>query len=128
MILIGYFLIPEDTMKKYYLKNGTRESGPYMIDDLKYQRLAADTMVKEEGGNWQLVSQNRDLRFLLTMSEGANSYTDSNGKKQDQQFNPGSATDDVSVQAKKRMALLIAVAVAMAIAGMAVSLFFASSR
>lgn len=110
-------------MKNYFLKNGTRESGPYMLDDLKYQRINPDTLVKEEGGSWQPVSQNRDLRFLLQMGEGSNSYSDSGGNMKKQQKNPGSdrpAPDE----AKARMMVLVAIAVAFAVAGLAMSLFF----
>lgn len=116
-------------MKKYFLKNGTRESGPYLIDDLKYQRINADTQVKEEGGNWQLVSQNRDLRFLLEMGEGTNSYTDSKGKMGQQQANPVSErhTAPASADAAKTRLILIALAVGLAVVGMAMSLFFATA-
>ncbi|MBI3134523.1 MAG: hypothetical protein HYZ14_07570 [Bacteroidetes bacterium] len=110
-------------MKNYFLKNGTRESGPYMLDDLKYQRINADTQVKEEGGPWQLVSQNRDLRFLLQMSEGSNSYSDSGGSMKKQQNNPDSGRPEAD-QAKARMMVLVAIAVAFAVAGLAMSLFF----
>lgn len=115
-------------MKKYFLKNGTRESGPYMLDDLKYQRINETTQVKEDDGPWKLISENRDLRFLLSMGEGANSYSHSGGNSsQQQQNNPGSDRP-MQQQAGSRIIVLIAIFIAFVVAGIAFSLFFAAGR
>ncbi|MBK9191477.1 MAG: hypothetical protein IPM77_08140 [Crocinitomicaceae bacterium] len=55
-------------MKNYYLKNGSRETGPFMLDDLKYQRISAETMVKIDQGAWTYLSDHADLKFLLELN------------------------------------------------------------
>lgn len=56
-------------MKKYFLKDAGRERGPYMLDDLKYQRIRATTEVKIDDGDWHLVIDNPDLRSLLDLKK-----------------------------------------------------------
>lgn len=108
-------------MKQYYLKDGTRERGPYLIDDLKYQRLRHDTLVKVDNGKWQPISEVTDLSFLLNDNDGANAYSSAKTTAQSH-THLNSLTPEQ--QMKKRVTMTIALAIAMAILGMLGSLFF----
>lgn len=108
-------------MKKYFLKNGTRESGPYILDDLKYQRITSESLVKVENGEWHPISQNSDLRFLLANSDGKNSSGSSvfdNRNREDNSGNPA--------QAKSKVLALV-IAIFFAAMGMAIAFFLAAS-
>jgi len=51
-------------MKQYYLKNGNKISGPFLLDDLKYQRINEHTQIRVDDGPWQMIVQNSDFNFL----------------------------------------------------------------
>lgn len=108
-------------MKKYYLKNGTRESGPYLLDDLKYQRITSDSLVKVENGEWHPISQNSDLRFLLASSDGKTSSGSSvfdNRNREDSNGNPE--------QGKSKIVVVLAIAIFFAVMGMGIVFFLAA--
>jgi len=113
-------------MKQYFLKDGTKERGPYLIDDLKYQRILPDTLVKVENGKWQPISQVEDLLFLLKVSNGQNTYSSATTS---QQTNTNERNQPINLQeqAKKRAVAVIAIAIAVAVLGMAGALFFVSN-
>ena len=67
-------------MKKYFLKEGNRERGPFMLDDLKYQRISKSTFVKIDDGDWEPLIENADLRSLLDLKKD-NFVADSPEKK-----------------------------------------------
>jgi len=113
-------------MKQYYLKDGTKESGPYLIDDLKYQRIRPDTLVKIENGKWQPISQVEDLLFLLKVNNGQNTYSSAT-TTQPTNTNERNEPINVQQQAKKRAVIVIALAIALSVLGMAGALFFASN-
>ena len=53
-------------MINYYIKRGNKVKGPFMLDDLKYQRIDGSTLVREEeDGVWGPVSEHEDLAFLI---------------------------------------------------------------
>lgn len=108
-------------MKKYYLKNGTRESGPYLLDDLKYQRISSTSLVKVENGEWHPISQNSDLRFLLATSDGKGNSGSSVFDNRNREDNSGNPT-----QAKSRLVVVIAIAIFFAVMGMGVAFFLAA--
>lgn len=114
-------------MKQYYLKDGSRETGPYLIDDLKYQRIRPDTLVKIDNGKWQPISHVSDLLFLLKDSDGANAYSSATTTAQSIS---NAQSDPLSVQqrAKKRAMLAIVMAIVMAIVGLGVAVFFVSAQ
>lgn len=60
-------------MKKYFLKRGSRESGPFILDDLRYQRVDATTWYREENGTWQQLAQNAELCRYLGIKTSAKS-------------------------------------------------------
>lgn len=51
-------------MKQYYLKNGNKISGPFLLDDLKYQRINQSTQIRIDDGPWQSMADNKDFNFL----------------------------------------------------------------
>jgi hypothetical protein len=108
-------------MKKYYLKNGTRESGPYLLDDLKYQRISSTSLVRVENGEWHLISQNSDLRFLLAISDGKGNSGSSVFDNRNREDHSGNST-----QAKPKVAVALVVAIFLAAMGMAVAFFLAA--
>ena len=108
-------------MKQYYLKDGTKERGPFLIDDLKYQRLRPDTLVKIDNGKWQPISYVDDLTFLLKESGGANTYSSEKTTAQTHTQNNALTPEQ---QMKKIATMTIALAIAMAVLGMLGSLFF----
>ncbi len=107
-------------MKKYYLKNGSRESGPYLLDDLKYQRISSSSLVKVENGEWHPISQNHDLRFLLATSEGKGSAGSSVFDNRNREDNSGNPT-----QTKSKF-VVIAIALFFAAMGMGIAFFLAA--
>src|SRR5688500_7039350 len=96
-------------MLKYYLKDGSREKGPFVLDDLKYQRIRPDTLVKVDDGDWKPVSAVDDLRFLLQLNNHKHN----------------SEPTEVEAAARKRVAVTIAVAILIAAMGMAMFFFSA---
>ena len=114
-------------MKQYYLKDGTRERGPYLIDDLKYQRVKPSTLVKIDNGNWQPISQVTDLLFLLKDNGGANAYSSATTTAQ---TNSNTYNDPLNAQqqAKRRVVVVIAIAIAMMVIGLAGAMFFVSAQ
>jgi hypothetical protein len=108
-------------MKKYYLKNGTRESGPYLLDDLKYQRISSTSLVKIENGEWHPISQNTDLRFLLTAIDGKSNAGSSVFDNRNREDSNGNSTP-----AKSKVAIALVVAIFFAAMGMAVAFFLAA--
>lgn len=108
-------------MKKYYLKNGTRESGPYLLDDLKYQRISSTSLVKVEDGEWHPISQNHDLRFLLATSDGKGSAGSSVFDNRNREDNSGNPT-----QTKSKFVVVIALALFFAAMGMGIVFFLAA--
>jgi len=113
-------------MNKYFLKDGTREKGPFLLDDLKYQRIKSDTLIKIDNGKWQPISQVDDLLFLLKANDGTNTYSSATTTKQSN-ANAQNEPAYIRQQAKKRVATVIAITIAMAVLGMAGALFFASN-
>ena len=111
-------------MKQYYLKDGSRETGPYLIDDLKYQRIRPNTLVKVDNGKWQPISEVNDLLFLLKDNDGANAYSSATTTAQ----SISNAQNDplnVQQQAKKRAMIAIVMAIVMVIIGFAVAVLSA---
>ncbi|MBK6527502.1 MAG: hypothetical protein IPO32_02375 [Crocinitomicaceae bacterium] len=108
-------------MKKYYLKNGTRESGPYLLDDLKYQRITSSSLVKVENGEWHPISQNSDLRFLLATSDGKGNSGSSVFDNRNREDNSGNPTNP-----KSKLVLAIVVAIFFAAMGMGIVFFLAA--
>jgi len=115
-------------MKNYYLKNGSRENGPFMLDDLKYQRISPTTLVRVDGGTWMPITQVQDLKFLLDLygidpneskSMSANTVFD--------QPVSGSTNQNAS-QAKSRLIFVIAIAIFIMAAGMAFAIFSMASK
>ena len=112
-------------MKQYYLKDGTREKGPYLIDDLKYQRIRPDTLVKVDNGKWQPISHVNDLLFLLKDNDGANAYSSATTTAQTIS-NAQNELLSPQQQAKKRVMVAILIAVLIFVIGLGASLFFIS--
>lgn len=104
-------------MKKYYLKNGSKESGPFILDDLKYQRITENTLIRTDNGDWVKVSTDHNFSFLL--SQG-NDHTE-NANYSNQSVSPHELTS------KKRIVLVMAIAIFTATLGMAVA-FYLSFR
>jgi hypothetical protein len=105
-------------MLKYYLKDGSREKGPFMLDDLKYQRIRPNTLVKLDGGEWKPIAEVHDLAFLLKLDD--HTHSSASFAKPDQHEPYGNPEQ----QAKKRAAIVIAVAVFFVILGAAFAVFF----
>lgn len=110
-------------MKQYYLKNGTRESGPYLLDDLKYQRISSASLVKVDGGNWEPITHNKDLRFLLATSDGKNGSGSSVVANPTRAQSIGTDAD----KAKAKGAVLIAIVLVIAAMGFAMFFFVNSA-
>ncbi|MBL7898785.1 MAG: hypothetical protein JNJ99_09645 [Crocinitomicaceae bacterium] len=114
-------------MKSYYLKNGSRETGPFMLDDLKYQRISADTMVKIDQGEWTYLSDNADLKFLLELSgisaDAKRSVQTDKSNKIHTAARAGNQQTLSSV--KTRIIFIIAISVFIMAAGMAFAIFAA---
>ena len=101
-------------MLKYYLKDGSREKGPFMLDDLKYQRIRPTTLVKIDSGEWKPVAETPDLSFLLKLDD--HSHSSASYAKPDHHSFQRSAPE----LARKRARIAIAVAAMIALAiGMA---------
>lgn len=103
-------------MKKYYLKNGSRESGPFILDDLKYQQISTNTLIKENNGEWQLISSNSNFSFLLSNAHQTDKDQYEYSNKQD------SAQINKPVNHQKAI-LAIAVALGLVMLGLGLSLF-----
>ena len=120
-------------MKQYFLKNGTRESGPYLLDDLKYQRIKPDTLIKEENGEWHPISANRDLRFLLNGQQGGSVEFSNQSETTQQQTTQEkfmtleeiTKLADPARKIQRTIRLAILLAVTFAILGAALSVFLA---
>lgn len=105
-------------MLKYYLKDGSREKGPFLLDDLKYQRIRPSTLVKIDNGEWKPIREIPDLSFLLKLddhSHGSSSYA-----KPDEH----AAYGNPAAQAKNRARIAIVIGVALALMAMGMSMFF----
>ena len=58
-------------MKEYYLKTENRVLGPFLLDDLKYQKIRPNTEVRtNETNHWTLIKDDPDLNFLLRIQSG----------------------------------------------------------
>lgn len=110
-------------MKQYYLKNGTRESGPYLLDDLKYQRISSSSLVKVDNGNWEPITQHKELRFLLASSDGKNGSGSSVVANPTRAQSIGTDAD----RAKAKSAVMIAIVLAIAVMGFAMFFFVNSA-
>ena len=45
-------------MKEYYLKIGNQINGPFLLDDLKYQDIQPNTLVRiDKNGDWKHISK-----------------------------------------------------------------------
>jgi len=112
-------------MNNYFLKDGTREKGPFLVDDLKYQRIRPDTLVKIDDGKWQPISEVRDLRFLLNEKDGSNAYSSasvsSDSPLNRMSANTGMTTEEINK--KKTSVIMLAVVILMLAMGMAVFFF-----
>jgi len=104
-------------MKKYYLKDGNRETGPFMLDDLKYQRIRPSTLVKINDGEWQLISEVDDLKFLLKLRKD-NTYSNATEKQTVSKNTPQENAPN------KRVLIVAAVGFIIAALGAAMALFF----
>lgn len=118
-------------MKKYYLKTGNRERGPYILDDLKYQRISPDTLVKIDEGMWKPISEESDLRFLLQHGHsGKDSYSSANS---DHQQNSSSIhqsfkSNKSDVKPNVKMVIVLALAAAIFAMGLAIFIFASTAR
>lgn len=108
-------------MKKYYLKDGSREQGPFMLDDLKYQRIRSSTLVKIDDGDWQPISEVDDLNFLLKLQKD-NTYSSSPTEKRSAK--PANTVS--TAETPKKKLVFVAIAAMLAIMGMAFALFFSA--
>ena len=110
-------------MLKYYLKDGSREKGPFVLDDLKYQRIRPATLIKIDNGEWKAIKDVPDLAFLMKLDDHTHSSA-SYAKPDNHTFQQSAP------EAARRRARMIAVAIAIAILGMGMAMFFyaASSR
>ena len=56
-------------MKEYYLKIGNQINGPFLLDDLKYQDIQPNTLVRiDKNGDWKHISKDGDLAFLVKIN------------------------------------------------------------
>ncbi|MBK7130345.1 MAG: hypothetical protein IPH66_13425 [Crocinitomicaceae bacterium] len=111
-------------MKKYYLKNGEKVTGPFMLDDLKYQRISSTTLVSVDQGPWQEITSVDDLKSILEFA-GINTApkVSSNPPIKSIQQKP-SPENQINIPANKKFIVLaVAIAVFMMGLGMAVLLF-----
>jgi hypothetical protein len=106
-------------MKNYYLRDGGREKGPFMLDDLKYQRIRKTTEVKIDDGDWHLVSDNSDLRSLLDLKE------DNSVGKSTASASGTVPRNNAPQQVNKKLTLVIAIVMLMVSMGVAVAVFLA---
>jgi hypothetical protein len=105
-------------MLHYYLKDGKREKGPFVIDDLKYQRIQPETLVKIDDGQWRPVSEVPDLAFLLRLDD--HKHGTASFAKPDHHVHQG----DPAQQARKRATIAIGIAILLAAMGLAGAMFF----
>lgn len=111
-------------MKQYYLKNGSRESGPYLLDDLKYQRISSSSLIKVDDGNWEPITKNKDLRFLLESGEGNGS---SGSSVFDNRNRDSRDESTVSAENSKKI-IAVAIAIFLAVMGFSIAFFLAAGK
>ena len=111
-------------MKNYYLKNGEKVTGPFVLDDLKYQRITSNTLVSIDQGPWQEITTLNDLKPILEFA-GVNTTTKVSSTKQTKNtVQKSTAVNQVqNSSSKKYIVLAVAIAVFMLGLGMAVLLF-----
>ena len=107
-------------MKNYYLKNGEKVTGPFVLDDLKYQRITSNTLVSIDQGPWQEITTLNDLKPIVArIFSGAAMIKGSANTVQ-----KSTAVNQVqNSSSKKYIVLAVAIAVFMMGLGMAVLLF-----
>jgi hypothetical protein len=104
-------------MLKYYLKDGSREKGPFVLDDLKYQRIRPTTQVKIDGGQWRPIAEVPDLAFLLRL--GDHTHSSASFAKPDQHIPYG----DPAAEAKKRARMAVVIGIVILLLALGMSLF-----
>lgn len=103
-------------MRNYYLKDGNSIRGPYLLDDLKYQRVRPDTLVKiDQEGEWEPLAKHSDLSFLLQVQDPDPSLDKNLGSDFQKQGQAGGA---------RKMALIVGLLVMLMSLGIALFVFF----
>ena len=111
-------------MLQYYLKDGVREKGPFVLDDLKYQRIRPTTLVKIDNGDWKPIKDVPDLSFLIKLddhSHGSSSYAKAD-------HHPSYGDPAAAAKKRARIAVVIGIALALMAMGMSMFLFTAGSK
>ena len=98
-----------------------------MLDDLKYQRISAETMVKIDQGAWTYLSDHADLKFLLELNGISDQPKKSAQPVKTNHIHAAVRSNNQQnlSSVKTRVIFIIAISVFFMIAGMAFAIFAA---